>query len=286
MTIAEKMNILIPLDGSPIGDSVLLSIHPLIRSRHVESTLFHVAEAPQALEHPEARLQRHQQALEARGVATRIRIAAGKPAEEIVRQAEIGGYDLIAMATHGRSGLDRVLLGSVAEEVVRSSPVPTLLCKSGGRVGEWERILVALDGTPGSEEVLGDVARLALSSGATVHLLRVGLGLLRTDAYRGVGFKFPSESPAAYLDAVAARLQDQGIPTVTEQRQGMADVEIATLARNLDAGLICMTTEGRPEGAPGIARSVAAEVIRAAPCPVYVRRMLRVAAATRIATRE
>jgi nucleotide-binding universal stress UspA family protein len=43
----------------------------------------------------------------------------------------------------------------------------------------------------------------------------------------------------------------------------------------MDAGLICMTTEGRPEELPGLDRSVAAEVIRSAPCPVYVRRMSR-----------
>jgi len=281
VTIAEKMNILVPLDGSSIGDSVLQSIYPLIRSRHVESTLVHVAETPQSVESLEARLQRQQEALQGRGVETRIRIIPGKPAEEILRQAEVGGFDLIAMATHGRTGLDRVLLGSVAEEVVRSSTIPTLLCKSGGRIGEWERILVALDGTPGSEEILDDVVRLARSSHATVHLLRVGLGLLMSDAYRGVGFKFKCDGTAAYLDAIATRLGAQGVDVVPEQRQGMAGVEIAALARQRDAGLVCMTTEGRPEEIPGAARSVAAEVIRSSPCPVYVRRMSRVAAAAK-----
>jgi len=276
MTISEKMKILIPLDGSPIGESILLSIFPLLRAGQVESTLFHAAETADTIETLEARLEAQRRMLESKGVETRIRIISGKPAEEIVRQAEIGGFDLIAMATHGRTGLERVVMGSVAEEVVRSSPVPTLLCKAGTRLDPWDRIVVALDGTPGSEEVLGDVVRLARSLPATVHLLQVGLGLLLSDGYRGVPFHYPAKQPA-YLETVAARLLAQGVTAVPERRQGMAAVEIGSLARELDAGLICMTTEGRPEELPGMGRSVAAEVIRSAPCPVYVRRMSGVA---------
>ena len=277
MTISEKMKILIPLDGSPIGESILLSIYPLLRARQVESTLFHAAEAAETIETLEAHLETQRRILESKGVETRIRIVSGRPAEEIVRQAQVGGFDLIAMATHGRTGLERVVMGSVAEEVVRSSPVPTLLCKSGARVGAWDRIVVAVDGTPGSEEVLGDVVRLARSLPATVHLLQVGLGLLLSDGYRGVRFNYPADH-RAYLETVAARLLAQGVNVVPERREGMAGVEIASLANELDAGLICMTTEGRPEQLPGMDRSVAAEVIRSAPCPVYVRRMARAAA--------
>src|SRR5213078_1271446 len=148
------------------------------------------------------------------------------------------------------TGFERVVMGSVAEEVVRCSPVPTLLCKSATRTGAWDRIVVALDGTPGSEEVLGDVVRLARSLPATVHLLQVGLGLLLSDAYRGLSFHYPAGEPA-YLESVAARLLSQGVTAVSERRQGMAAVEIASVAKELDAGLICMTTEGRPEQLPG-----------------------------------
>ncbi len=45
------------------------------------------------------------------------------------------------------------------------------------------------------------------------------------------------------------------------------------MAEEIDAGLICMTTEGRPEQAPGLDRSVAVEVMQSAPCPVYIRPM-------------
>lgn len=56
----------------------------------------------------------------------------GSPAKEIVRYASENDCDVIVMGTHGRSGVDRLLLGSVAERVVRSSAVPVLTIRSGG----------------------------------------------------------------------------------------------------------------------------------------------------------
>jgi nucleotide-binding universal stress UspA family protein len=53
-------------------------------------------------------------------------VMEGSPSRKIVRHAEGEGCDLIAMGTHGRGGIDRLLLGSVAERVVRSAEVPVL----------------------------------------------------------------------------------------------------------------------------------------------------------------
>lgn len=272
MNANQRLKILIPLDGSPAGEAALLALFPLIRSHRTESVLFHVTETPEAGEKARAHLEKSRAALEGQGVPTQVRIVKGRPSEAIAREAA-NKFDLIAMATQGRTGLERVLLGSVAEEVVRTSTVPTLLCKSGVRIGDWDRIVVALDGTPGSEEILGDAAVLAKRLNATLHLTRVGLGLLMIDGYRGKGYEFKGQDPAPYLEEVAAQLAAQGVRVVTERRDGMPGVEIPQLARELDAGLVCMTTEGRSEKVPGLGRSVAAEVIRSAPCPVYVRRM-------------
>ena len=71
---------------------------------------------------------------EARGVEVETAVLNGSPSTEIVRYAEREGCDLIVMGTHGRGGIDRLLLGSVAERVVRSSTVPVLTV----RVGEAE----------------------------------------------------------------------------------------------------------------------------------------------------
>lgn len=54
------------------------------------------------------------------------RLLSGEPASELIREIETGGYDLVVMGTHGRSGLSRLLLGSIAEKVVRYAPIAVL----------------------------------------------------------------------------------------------------------------------------------------------------------------
>lgn len=63
---------------------------------------------------------------ESRGIDADPVVVQGSPASEVIEQAEKSGADMIAMGTHGRSGLDRVLLGSVADKVVRQADVPVL----------------------------------------------------------------------------------------------------------------------------------------------------------------
>jgi nucleotide-binding universal stress UspA family protein len=65
-----------------------------------------------------------------RGVPVIGVLVTGSPAEEIIHVAEREGADLIVTGTHGRHGLGRMLLGSVAEQVLRASPVPVLVVKS------------------------------------------------------------------------------------------------------------------------------------------------------------
>lgn len=68
----------------------------------------------------------------------------GDPAEEIVAYAENNQVDMIAMATHGRAGISRLLVGSVAERVLRASPVPVLLIRPTGQRGKaLEQVAVA-----------------------------------------------------------------------------------------------------------------------------------------------
>lgn len=61
-------------------------------------------------------------------------LRVGTPADEIVRYADVCDADLIIMGTHGRSGIAHVLLGSVAEQVVRVAPCPVLLVRAPKRV--------------------------------------------------------------------------------------------------------------------------------------------------------
>lgn len=69
-------------------------------------------------------------ALRARGVETAWEVRRGRPDEEILAAADETGVDMIAMATHGRTGFGRLLFGSIAEAVLRRSKVPVFLLRA------------------------------------------------------------------------------------------------------------------------------------------------------------
>ena len=139
--------ILAPTDFSPAGQGALDEAMGLARTLGASVTLLNVYELPQPI--PDAGVAYGPDVIDALAAAAReqlertraelLRASAGGPAididiqamlgnahEEIVAAARRGGYDLVVMGTHGRTGLKHLLLGSVAERVVRMSPVPVL----------------------------------------------------------------------------------------------------------------------------------------------------------------
>ncbi len=70
------------------------------------------------------------------GIRVRAAVRYGKPAAEIIEHISANEVELVAMSTHGRSGLSRLVMGSVAEEVVRNSRVPVLLWRASGEAQE------------------------------------------------------------------------------------------------------------------------------------------------------
>ncbi|HVS14108.1 MAG TPA: universal stress protein [Thermoanaerobaculia bacterium] len=97
-------------------------------------------------------------------------------APELVQYAEDQGIDLIVMATHGRRGLRKLALGSVAQEVVRHAPCPVLTVRGSqapGRPEKGGRILVPVDLGPRSALAVAMAARFARWTGAKVELLHV-----------------------------------------------------------------------------------------------------------------
>jgi len=98
----------------------------------------------------ERELSRSQQEIEALGLSARRKVTVGATAAAIVEEAHTEGADLIVMGTHGRSGLSHVLLGSVAEAVLRKAPCPVLVVQVK-RQGVPEQ--------PGSGRLSGGVQR-------------------------------------------------------------------------------------------------------------------------------
>src|SRR3970282_371379 len=105
-------------------------------------------------------------------------VEIGNPAEAIVRKGSGQGGTLVAMATHGRSGIRRWLLGSVTEKVLRATNNHLLLVRPTGDAKvkgmvKLDTALVALDGSPLAERVIPPVALLSKKMDMEVMLLRV-----------------------------------------------------------------------------------------------------------------
>jgi len=120
-------NVLVGLDGSALAERVLGPALDLVRLVQGRCTLLRVAEVTQAVE-ARAYLETIARRLHEEGIAVETRvIVAPYAAEAILEEADKRHRDLIALATHGRGGLRRMLLGSVADEVIRGTAIPILV---------------------------------------------------------------------------------------------------------------------------------------------------------------
>ena len=140
--------VLVPLDGSELAEEVLPLVEKLAGPVDAEVTLLRVVEPISAGEAmasagvvtPDALLGREMDAkayvataarrMAAKGIRVKPRVSLGQPAEAILSAIGETGAELVAMTTHGRSGVARLLFGSVAEAVLRGSPVPVLLIRA------------------------------------------------------------------------------------------------------------------------------------------------------------
>jgi nucleotide-binding universal stress UspA family protein len=252
----DALRILVPVDGSPGSEAILPALLPLVRSRPSEITLLRVVEEPDLADAARAALHHSARGLLLDGIRAVSRLEWGRPADEIDYLARPIRHDLLAMATHGRAGLRRAFLGSTAEDVLRRARIPVLLNRPGGGVGDWTKIVLALDGSPLAEDVLQDVEPLALALKATVHVLHVTA----------------PNVPEPDLASVFERLAERGIPAIPARAVGAPAAGITRYLEESRAGLLAMTTHGRSGLARALAGSVAEDVIRSSPVPVLVRR--------------
>ncbi len=139
--------ILVPLDQSAEGEAALAVAADLARPDGAVIRLLHVAPTPSAIvaegrvvayaDQESDRLQYlaetylREAARQLDGQPVELAVRFGEPTEEILEEAQASGAELIAMATHGRSGVARLMLGSVAEAVLRQSLVPVVLVRRG-----------------------------------------------------------------------------------------------------------------------------------------------------------
>ena len=188
------------------------------------------------------------------------------------------------MSTRGRSGLGRLILGSVTEKVIHTSPLPTLAVTPEkaelyrNKTAAISRIMVPLDGSALAETALTyaeSLARLLSLSVILVRAVRVA-GLYAMDAHEPphVHVSDLETSIVAeaddYLRFTAAKVRVQGIDVGWKVLRGSPTQAIIELARETPQDLIAITTRGRTGLDRWIMGSVAEAVVRASGDPVLV----------------
>ncbi len=204
-------------------------------------------------------------------------ILAGDPAQEIVDYADKENIDLIVMSTHGRTGITRWALGSVADRVLRATRKPLALIRAKNIRPNTlpkniiNKILVTLDGSAQSEVVIPYVEELASRIKAEVVLLHVlepsyyvfTVGGFNWDAYSEKQRKSMKAFYTDYLQGIAAKFRKMGITTKYQVIFGIVAEVIIDFSDKVHADFVAMSTHGRSGVNRWVLGSVAERVLRA-----------------------
>ena len=195
--------------------------------------------------------------------AVHARHENGAVADTIHSTAHDEAADLIVMSTHGHTGWRRMVMGSVATELIPKTSKPILLVRpnSAKERPKLHKILVTLDGSALAERVLPYVQGVAKQFESEVVLLNVPQGA--TD-------ESSSLETETYLQGVAEVLANAGIPTHTLITGADPIPTILEVSQNESVDLIMLATNGRGGIKRLLIGSVADAIMRQAHCPVFI----------------
>ena len=248
-------SIMVPLDGSELAERALPCAEELARFTGATLHLVRVVEPPAtwsgaSLAAPAyllvdaydnilraetdaatTYLERLRGRIAATGAPVQAERLDGTVAAALLDYERTAGIDLVVMCSHGRSGLARFALGSVAERLLRHGSAPVLLVRAFGEPAILQRAVVPLDGSVAAETALDVVDQLARYVLHEVTLVRV--------------ITTPEQGPEAerYLNGVALRLQQEHLACRSHVEQG--DPAQAIIDAAGADKLVVMATHGR-----------------------------------------
>jgi nucleotide-binding universal stress UspA family protein len=293
---------LIPLDGSKLAENVLPYARAMARSLDGPIELLSVVDSMDSARTSHAGHVRSVDAIvetavqESRRYLEGIaRSFTGRPVTCVVEQGQPEGViieraagdkeTLIAMATRGRSGIHRWLMGSVAEKVLRGASTPLLLVRGdaeGKNTGEatLKSIVVPLDGSKLAETVLPHTVELAKKLSLAIVLTRA-YQIPLSATYAGAESPYIPNNEAlmnlvrdeagTYLETKVNELHQNGVEKVSSILMvGSGADEIIDLARGTPDNLIAMCTHGRSGVKRWALGSVTEKVVRHSGDPVLV----------------
>ncbi|MEK7214987.1 MAG: universal stress protein [Chloroflexota bacterium] len=288
--------VLVPLDGSPLAEAALPYAQDIARSLQGEITLVNVVAMPpagvsaahdafmdqqRAEAESGARRYLDAKAAELRGQGLQVReaVLSGPVADTLQQYAAHQGIELIALATHGRAGLERWMVGSVTDHLIHGSSIPVLTIRpsrDGNPASGLTRVLVGLDGSELAETALSYAAELAEGLRLTLTLVQEvpsEVELFAGSNYVAYPIDIVSELKAAageYLEEKAAQLSGAGLICDTVVAVGGPVSHLIEAANRLPGTLIVVSSHGRSGLGRAILGSVADRVIHESHGPVLV----------------
>jgi nucleotide-binding universal stress UspA family protein len=266
-------NILVPLDGSKLSETVLPLAALLAQQNQAKLILFHVIEQrPPDTVHGEHHLTNQveastyleevSQSLPDQVIIDRhVHASAEKNvAESIVTHSKEMGVDLIVMCAHGQSGLQKRIFGNIAQDVLTMGDVPVLLLSPEQELitksCQCQCILVPLDGDPDHEAGLDMAAELAQTCHASLHLVMVIPELSTLPGEQAASamllpsaaselLELSSEQGEIYLADLIGKLLDKHIPVTGEVQRGDPAKQIVRAAKEFQADMIVLGTHSK-----------------------------------------
>jgi nucleotide-binding universal stress UspA family protein len=218
--------------------------------------------------------------LAAAGVGAVTRVVDGQAETAILEAAADEDVGLVVMSTHGRGGLGRFIYGSVADTVLRHTPVPVLTVPPHGLerwpMDERVKILVPLDGSELSASVLRPACELADLLGGSLLLLT----LVESSRFASYTEGYLSGEPDEHdedlvvarsqLEAVAAGVRTGTRPVEVKALFGTPFFDVAAIARDVGAHAIAMATHGRGGLGRTLLGSVATATLQRSDIPLLI----------------
>jgi nucleotide-binding universal stress UspA family protein len=204
-------------------------------------------------------------------VTTQVIETTGPTHREIVDYAIDHAADLVVMGTQGRTGLDRLLVGSVTERTLRRSPMPVLTVHEDTPVrGDPETVLVPTDGSATANAAADHAIRLAATTGASVHVVHVVDLTAAHGEYESRDiFDALEASGRRAVDSVVHRARETDVSSVEASvMSGTPARGILDYATDRDIDLVVMGTQGRSGLERYLLGSVTEKVVRLADTPI------------------
>ena len=287
--------LLVPLDGSPVSETILPYARSFAKSLKVPVELLHVIDpnvfkllesTPTQRDEAEAETRKSSVAyLQGRAETfssipdCECLVMVGDPAKVIIDRATNSGA-MIAMASHGRSGPQRWLLGSVAHKVASAASNPLLLVRATERTqtegdADLKSVFVPLDGSKLAETALPHAAELAKELLIELIVLRVydlseHRRYLPRPRVNQIAEELKREAKD-YVESIIRRLEAQGLEELSYQLlEGNPAVEILGIAQRTPNSLVAITTRGRTGSKRWLLGSVTEHVTGHARGPILI----------------